>query len=155
MERVMRYYSKMFRVFVTKQVSGFAGTNHELDRWNDDVQEVCPNCGMSGESTKHMTRCRNEGRVQLFRLSVEDVLVRLHDAGVDLELVDLFKDYLLAQGSRSMEDCLRHSNSEYTLLAQVQNCLGWDCLVDGCISTLLLETGKPFLTQNRRRSLDK
>ena len=57
MERVMRYYSKMFRVFVTKQVSGFAGTNHEIARWNDNVQDICPNCGMAGESTKHMTRC--------------------------------------------------------------------------------------------------
>jgi len=102
MERVMRYYSKMFHVFVTKQVSGFAGSNHKLARWNDDVQDVCRNCGLSGESTKHMTRCRDEGRVQRFPLSVEDVLVSLQDAGIDIKLVDLFEDYLLAQGSRSM-----------------------------------------------------
>jgi len=89
MERVMRYYTKMFCVFVTKQVSGCAGTNHELAKWNDDVVDKCPNCGLPGESTKHVTRCRDEGRVQLFRQSAEDVLECLHDAGVKMELIDL------------------------------------------------------------------
>ena len=46
----MLYYPKMFRVFVTKQVSGCAGTNDELARWNEGVTDACPNCGLERET---------------------------------------------------------------------------------------------------------
>ena len=156
-ERVMHYYTKIFCVFVTKKVSGCAGTNQKLARWNDDMIDTCPNCGLPGESTKkHMASCRDEGPLQFFCLSVKDVLEYFHDAGVENEMIDLFEEYLLAQGSRTMEDCLQYTDSDYLLLAQVQDRLGLDCLVEDRISTLMLETVKPFLARrDSRRSLAK
>ena len=62
----MLYYPKMFRVFVTKQVSECTGTNHKAAHWNMDVKDVCPNCGLEQEASKHMMRCKCEARVGSF-----------------------------------------------------------------------------------------
>ena len=57
-------YSQMFRVYVTKHVSHFQGTNGQLSRdESQEVDNVCPCCGMKNESTGHITRCKEEGRI--------------------------------------------------------------------------------------------
>jgi len=93
--------------------------------------------------------------VKLFRQTVEDMLDCLCDAEADIELVDLVQTYLLAQGKSLMADCIQNEGSPYYFLAQVQDRLGWDCFVEGRISTLFLETMKPCLARAGRRSLEK
>ena len=54
---VMHRYPKMFRIWVTKQVSDSGGTKHELSKMDDTVVDECPNCQHAPETSKHMTRC--------------------------------------------------------------------------------------------------
>jgi hypothetical protein len=56
-ERVMTRAPDMFSVWVTKQVSGFCGTNHMLNHIYDDVVDRCPNCGASPDRSNHMLHC--------------------------------------------------------------------------------------------------
>jgi len=102
-----------------------------------------------------MMCCRHEARVDLFRQTAGDVINCLVDISVDIELIELVETYLLAQGEKTMTQCIAYTNSRYELLAQVQDRLGWDSFVEGRISTLFLETVKPFLEKSRRRSLVK
>ncbi len=52
---VMSTYPKMFLIFVAKQVSGWCGSNIKRLLWDTSINNICPNCGMQNESSKHMT----------------------------------------------------------------------------------------------------
>ncbi len=44
MESVLKLFPEIFRVWVTKHVSHFQGTNRQLSRIDKSVQNVCPSC---------------------------------------------------------------------------------------------------------------
>ena len=154
---VMHRYPKMFRNWVTKQVSGSGGTNHELSKMDvtDTVIDECPNCQYTPETSKHMTRCRHDGRRALFLESASIVLDRLAEAQPEPELIDMLDTYMSAQGNKTLSDCLTSKYSKYALLAEVQDRLGWDNFVEGRISTLWLDTVFPFLKQSSRKSIQQ
>jgi hypothetical protein len=66
MRNAMASYPKMFYIFVTKQVSGWCGSNNKQSLWDTSISNVCPNCGLSRDTSKHLTRCSDEGHVTLF-----------------------------------------------------------------------------------------
>jgi hypothetical protein len=70
-ERVMNKVPEMFSVWVTKQVSGFCGTNHMMNVIYGNVVDACPNCGHTPEKSSHIPRCRDSGRSIMFRKSVD------------------------------------------------------------------------------------
>jgi hypothetical protein len=55
MRMAMDSYPKMFRIFVAKQVSGWCGSNNKRSLWDSNIANICPNCGMTNETSKHMT----------------------------------------------------------------------------------------------------
>jgi hypothetical protein len=77
MESVMGRIPEMFRVWVTKHVSRFCGTNRQLSKYDKTVRNVCPSCGRQDESTSHITRCKEEGRTKMFEASVESLVTWL------------------------------------------------------------------------------
>jgi hypothetical protein len=99
LDLAMSSFPKMYRIFVLKQVSGWCGTNSKISLWDLTISNLCPNCGMVKETSKHMTRCLHEGRVKLFRESMMDVISHLDHANVDRELVTIYELYLTGQGS--------------------------------------------------------
>ncbi len=62
--------------------------------------------------------------------------------------VDSVEEYRLAQGTKSMSDCLHVENGDYELLAFVSDRLQWDCFLDDRISTLWLQILKPGLLES-------
>ncbi len=58
MERVMKLFSKMFRIWIAKHASHFQGTNRQLSHINKLVLNVCPSCNCHDESRSHITWCR-------------------------------------------------------------------------------------------------
>ena len=57
-EKVMRDFPKMFRVFFTKETSKLCNTIWQLSRFNDLVKNMCPSWGKYDESLKNITRCK-------------------------------------------------------------------------------------------------
>ena len=149
----MHQYPKMFRNWVTKQVSGSYGSNHELRKMDNTLVDECPNCHYAPETSKHMTRCRHDGRRTLFLESASLVLDCLATAQPDPTLIDMIDVYMSAQGDKTLSSCTPHKHSPYALLAEVQDRLGWDNFVEGRISTLWLTTISPFLKQASRKSI--
>ena len=74
MEALMRSYPKMYRVWTTKHVSGFCGTNKMMAYWKPDWTAMCPSCNSVVETSSHMTRCREEGRRKMLRSSVQELV---------------------------------------------------------------------------------
>jgi hypothetical protein len=106
MERVMKSFPEMFRVWVTKHVSHFQGTNCQLSPISKSVKNVCPSCGCHDEATSHITRCQDPGHSQLFAKSVEQLVQWLVDQQTDREIIYLFKRYLLARSTRTLTSLL-------------------------------------------------
>ncbi len=67
MERVLKSFPEMFRVWVTKHVSHFQGTNQQLSLIDKSVLNVCPSCKCHDESTSYITWCRNPGRARTLK----------------------------------------------------------------------------------------
>ncbi len=143
-EKAMAGYPKTFRTFVTKQVSGWCGCNSKLSLWEKGVDSKCPQCGCEHENSKHLTRCTDPGRLMQLRQSIECVMDILSEANVDQNLSDIIEAYLLAQGRRTMKECVPLL-SPYNRVATAIDNLGWDCVVEGRIPYVLIETVKPML----------
>ncbi len=87
--KAMASYPKMFRIFVSKQVSGWCGSNSKQSLWDTTISNMYPNCGTARETSKHLTRCQHVGRVQLFRTSIADVISCFEQANVDVDLITI------------------------------------------------------------------
>jgi hypothetical protein len=61
MERALKLFPEMFRVWVTKYVSHFQGTNQQLSCIDKSVLNVCSSCKCHDKSTSHITWCHNPG----------------------------------------------------------------------------------------------
>jgi hypothetical protein len=150
----MAGYPKTFCTFVTKQVSGWCRCNSKLSLWEESVNSKCPQCGCEHENSKHLTQCTDPGRLMQLRQSIEGVMDRLSNTNVDQDLSDMIKTYLLAQSRRTMKDCTP-SHSRYSHVSLAINNLGWDCLVEGRIPQILIDTVRPMLCRyNPRGSVD-
>jgi hypothetical protein len=153
--KVMAGYPKMFCIFITKQVSGWCGSNSKRSLWDTSISNVCPNCGLVRETSKHLTRCKHIGRVKLLHELIEAVVACLESASADPDLICTIETYLQGQGSTLMECCVP-IGSGFLPMAQAQDRLGWDCFVEGRITTLLLECIRPsFVLWHPRRSLER
>ncbi len=125
MERIMKSFPEMFRVWVTKHVSHFQGTNRQLSRIDKLVLNVCPSCKCHDESTSHITWCRNPRHARTLKDSVEQLVQWLHDEQTDGKVEHLFKRYLLAGGTCTLTSLLKPS-SRLGVEAHYHDCLGWD-----------------------------
>jgi hypothetical protein len=151
----MASYPKMFRIFIMKQVSGWCGSNSKHSLWDTSISNICPNCGLVRETSKHLTQCKHVGHVQLFHESTQEVITCLENANMDPILIDIIESYLLGQGTVTMESCVPLQSS-YLQMSQSQDQLRWDCFVEGCISVLLLECIRPLFVQwTPQKSLEK
>ena len=142
--KAMASYPKMFRVFVSKQVSGWCGSNSKQSLWDTTISNMCPNCGSAKETSKHLTRCQHPGRVELFQISVKNVITCFEQANADVELITIIEDYLLLQGANNMVN-LTPFGSKYMSLSRIQDELGWDCFLEGRIPIELIEIVKTCL----------
>jgi hypothetical protein len=57
MEKVVRSFPEMFRVWVAKHVSHFQGTNWQLSWICKTIRNVCPSCGCWDAAMFHTTWC--------------------------------------------------------------------------------------------------
>jgi hypothetical protein len=133
----MKKVPEMFSVWVTKQVSGFCGTNHMLSVMYGDVVDRCPNCGHAPEKSSHIPLCRDPGRTLMFRRSVDTLVTWLEKQQTDTELILLIRQFLLSRGSRTMSSFCR-PNSPYLQLASMHDNLGYNNFLEGRICTLYL-----------------
>jgi hypothetical protein len=93
--QAMTSYPQMFTLWVTKLASGFCGTNRHLSRIDAATVNKCPCCGQINESTSHITRCTNPGRIQVFSQSVDKLLDWMEESHCDVNLLECLEEYLL------------------------------------------------------------
>ena len=136
--RTMCTFPPSYCMWVTKQVSGFIGTNNQQSRIDGDVEANCPCCCHGCETTSHITRCPNPGRRKLFKKTVDKLLDWMESTHVDLGLVECLETYLLSHGEGSMQAIAR----PYKHLSDWANeldLLGWDNFLEGRVGLTLFK----------------
>jgi hypothetical protein len=129
-DRPISEYPKTFHTFITKQVSGWCGCISKLSLWEDNIINKCPQCDLEHKNSKHLTRCRDPGRLLQLHKSIESIMNALDDANVTSELTETIETYLLNQGRQTMGECT-HPKSIFSPIAVGIDHLGWDCFVKG------------------------
>jgi hypothetical protein len=104
--RTMAGFPQGFRVWVSKEVSHFAGTNRLLSAYDSSIENKCPCCGELDESTLHITQCLDPGRTAMFTESVLSLVYWLEDTHMDERLILGILDYLQARGRTPLSDLL-------------------------------------------------
>ena len=62
---------RMFQVWACKQVMGIANTNATVNKWDKEVEAVCPSCRQAAETTEHVLMCMEAGMVDIFLRTVD------------------------------------------------------------------------------------
>ena len=60
-----------YRLWPSKQASGWCATRKQIARIQDLLADKCPNCQQVAESLDHLNCCPDEGRTMLFRERVD------------------------------------------------------------------------------------
>jgi hypothetical protein len=123
-------YPKTFCTFITKQVSGWCGSNSKLSLWEENIINKCLQCRCNHKTSKHLTRCTDPGCVLQLHNLIEAIMDLLNEANVTLELADIREACLLNQGCQTMEGCVK-LNSKCVRLSTNINNLEWGCFVEG------------------------
>ncbi len=110
----------------------------------------CPQCGCEKETSKHLTRCTDPGRLLQLQGSIETIMDILDSANVTPTLADTIETYLRNQGRRTMADCTQQSSKFWHLVISIDN-LGWDCFIEGRIPFSLINVIKPMLRRYKPR----
>ena len=146
MGRVMKRYPKMYRVWATKQTAGVCGCNEHLSKFDKKVKNVCPSCGVIGESVAHVAICDDPGRKELFLGSVDELTEWMTKSKTEPTMAKIIELYLRARGSRKMSDCVSGSPSSWhTLLAKYQDRLGWQNFIEGRFVSIFVQIQRRHL----------
>ena len=73
---------------------------------------------------EHITQYRDEGRVEIWRRLIGDLTRWMSSTMIDTPLIDMVEEYLLAQGRKTMAECVQVSTPSYQVLADVHDRLG-------------------------------
>eukprot|EP00956_Cyclotella_meneghiniana_P012231 scaffold17380_cov52-Cyclotella_meneghiniana.AAC.2 len=143
----MKVYPQMFKVYITKHVSHFHGTNRQLslDK-SQEVDNVCPCCGCKNESTGHITRCPDDVRTAMFYESADLLLDFLHETQIDPRLIDCITQYLEGRGEAKMTDIARN-HVNFDAFARDIDSLGWDwdCFLERHVPASLMVLQEMYL----------
>jgi hypothetical protein len=144
--RAMKGYSKMYRVWLTKHVSEFCGSNVQMYNWSKGKKSLnCEFCLTADKYTMHICRCHDSGCSLMFKVSVNELTTWLRSTLGEQCIAATVEQYLLSSGKALMTDCVHGNYTELAAVATASNCLGWDSMLEGWISTYWLILVAPFL----------
>jgi hypothetical protein len=146
LSKTMDSLPKMFQVWVTKHVSGFCGTHEHLARLYSSTDNCCQCCGSLNESTRHITRCPNPGRVQMFDETVSDLIRWMKSRNGHPPLTHAIQEYLQTRGKTCMTTICKEWPALYPF-ARDHDKLGWENFIMGRISKSLFAIQKAYQAQ--------
>ena len=137
---------QMYKVWVTKHVSGACATNRHLSKMDSRVANRCSCCGRRNESILHITRCTNEGRRLMFAQTVSELVQWMARSHGHPEIILAVESYLTFRGRVQMKRICQ----DYGILkrfAQETDRLGWRNFTEARISRTLFDTQEGWLKQ--------
>ena len=149
-QRAMITLPQMYRVWITKHISGFCGTNKQLSRMQTSIQNRCMCCGKRGEDKLHITRCTEPGRSAMFTRTVEDLINWMKRSKGDIDLILVLQAYLKLRGRTSMRR-LCSTIPHLHVMARDFDHLGWVNFTEGRICKSLFQVQQDWLSKTGSR----
>jgi hypothetical protein len=150
----MAGYPKTYRVWLTKHISEFCGSNVQLYYWSRGKQSPkCKFCGKADKYTIHICRCRDPGHDSMFQVTVKDLCLWIENTLGEQFVSTTVRMYLLACGETLMIDCMHRTNPELMDVARESDRLGWDSFLEGRILSLWLALVSPMQCKSTRSLL--
>jgi hypothetical protein len=142
----MNSLPQMYKVWVTKHVSGSCATNRHLSKMDPRVANRCSCCGRRNESILHITRCTNEGRRLMFAQTVSELVRWMTRSHGHPEIILAVESYLTYRGRTQMKKICQHYGT-LKRFAQETDRLGWRNFTEARISRALFDTQEAWLKQ--------
>ncbi len=131
--------ARLLQLWAAKHVLGIAGTMKFL-AYQNNRYPLCPSCGTSIETCKHVARCPESGRTEAFTQSSREDEKWMLAQHTYLDLASLLLAYLRGQRSTTCIAYLDNLNLPpiYRDYAALQDVIGWDGFVtDWALAKLL------------------
>ena len=125
----------LFQVWTCKQVMGNAGAME----WDRSTLRYCPSCTVEQDTCAYVNFCRQEGRVDALKHTLELAEEWLVDAETDPDLLDCIMEYAHGRGERTMGSICKGLDSSFSLMAQEQDAIVWRHFMEGMICSKMRE----------------
>ncbi len=126
----MSGYPKMYRVWLTKHVSKFWGSNIQQLYWSKGLHSPkCDLCSVQDKYTMHICRCKDLGRDQLFQLRINELHSWIESTLGNHAVVMTIGAYLRARGEITMQSLVNNTCAEMITVSKHRDRLGWDSLL--------------------------
>jgi hypothetical protein len=122
----MKTKPDMYKIWRSKQTSGFCGTRVQVGRYSGipGQEEICPNCGRR-ETATPLLLCPSEDRTQLLIDNADELETWLEkDGSTDQELAYWIPKYILMRGDKPFAD-MGTMSSRMKALARSQDEIGY------------------------------
>ena len=136
LDLALRNKPDMYKIWRSKQHSGFCGTRVQVGRYSGQVSpdERCPNCGRR-ETAAHLMICPDDGRTRLLGECVTDLTEWMsREDQTDPEILYWIPKYILMRGDKPLS-AMGFMSPQFKALAASQDLIGWREFTEGHIST--------------------
>lgn len=140
---------QMYRQWLSKQSSGFCGTQYMVARWDSSRDGRCPNCGAK-EKAQHLMQCPDADRTRLLEVMADDFGRWLSTNHGHPELVYWIPRYIKLRGTRRLEEMPRLTHA-FQLVARSQDLIPWRSFMEGKVATALFRLQEHYLTVSPSR----
>ncbi len=136
--------SQMFKSWLSKQSSGFCGTQSMVSHWDASRDNKCPNCGQK-ETAAHLNVCPDVWRTKLFHDGVDKLRQWLESTYTDDELAYWIPKYIALRGTRKLSS-FPFLSPALRQVAIAQDKIPWRCFMEGKICKELFNLQRRAIT---------
>ena len=142
----LRSKPQMYQLWLSKQSSGFCGTQDMVARWDATSDGKCPNCRCP-ESAAHLMVCPDRERTRLLHAMADELQSWLSAHHGHRELVYWIPRYIKLRGTRLLGEMPRTS-VDFQRFARQQDLIPWRAFMEGKVSTALFRLQESALTHS-------
>ncbi len=102
------------------------------------MKKWCPSCGQARETAAHMLSCNEVGRVKTLLATIDFVEEWLEEVDTDPMVVTCVVENARGRGYITMRDICRRMGSQYQLMAEDRDTIGWRRFMEGMLSWRLV-----------------
>ncbi len=136
LDLALKNKADMFRIWRSKQHSGFCGTRVQVGRYSGDQypDESCPNCGRR-ETAAHLMLCPDNSRTKLLNETVNDLISWMsRNDQTGPEVLYWIPKYILMRDDKPLSE-MGSMSPQFKALAVSQDLIGLREFTEGHIST--------------------
>ena len=137
---------QMYQQWLSKQSSGFCGTQDMVARWDAASDGKCPNCRCR-ESAAHLMLCPDRDRTRLLHAMADELQSWLSANHGHRELVYWIPRYIKLRGTRRLGEMPRTS-VDFQRFASQQDLIPWRAFMEGKVSKALFRLQETALTNS-------